>query len=47
MVAALERHIRLSLLHLGFLKAQHIRLLLRDKLQKSLAHAGAQAVYVP
>ena len=45
--AALERHIRLPLLHFCLLQAQHIRLLLRDKLQKALAHARAQAVYIP
>ena len=46
-IAALERHIRLPLLHFCLLQTQHIRLLLRDKLQKALAHARAQAVHIP
>ena len=46
-VAALERHISLSRLHLGLLQAQHIRLFGGDKIKETLAHARTQTVYIP
>ena len=47
LMVALERYICLMRLHLCFLQRQNIRRLLLHKGNKSLAHAGAQPVYIP